>query len=250
MSARQVHAAIAAGLGDPARIARWSGDRRELAAHGIDAQSIDLAALRKFAGLAVKVRHNQLRDLLPLTFRLLHVAGLEIELFAAYAEHRAASGYAATTDERARDLIAFLDTWLDRDALAHALLWDVIRHEQALLQLAQTTPAKPANVRAPRILGAAVLYEMQSDPREVAAILRQSRPALDLIDRAPRFFLYQRTDALRMIELDEFGFYALTFADGRRSGAAISRALGLGEPTRAFRARLRELDQAGILRLS
>lgn len=248
MTARQVHAVIAAGLADPTLVSQWSGDPHALEAHGVDPANIDLAALGKFAGLSVKVRHNLLRDLLPLTFRLMNVAGLEIDVFAAYAIHRAPLGYAASTEERVRDLMSFLEEWLDRSDPTHALLWDVIRHEHALAELARTTIPVATRTSVPQIRGAILLHEMQCDPREAAAVLRQSRPQLDAIARGQRFFCYQREDDVRMIELDAFGYYALSFADGR-TAAAISRALGLGKPTRAFRALLAQLADAGLVRL-
>jgi ABC-type spermidine/putrescine transport system permease subunit II len=55
---------------------------------GIVWTALDLAALGKFAGLSVKVRHNPLRPMMPLTFRLMSVAAIEIEIFAAYAAFR------------------------------------------------------------------------------------------------------------------------------------------------------------------
>ena len=128
MTARQVHAVLAAGVDDPALLAGWEQDPERLRAHGIE--TIDLDAIRKFAGLTAKVRHNLLRDDLPLTFRLLNVAGLEIEVFAAYAAVR--RKFAATTAERIRDLVAFLDGWVDRERREHVLLWDLIRHEAAI----------------------------------------------------------------------------------------------------------------------
>ena len=258
MTARQVHAVIAAGLADPTLVAQWCKDPQVLVAHGVEPSAIDLDALKKFAGLTVKVRHNLLRDLLPLTFRLMNVAVLEIVVFSAYSVHRANAGYAPTTAERARDLIDFLGQWLDRGNLTHALLWDLIRHEHTLWSAAEEPPVLPSMAlpshsmrsRAPRIRGTVVLHEMQCDPRELSAMLRGSKPLLDRIETAQRFFCYQRDGGeVRMIELDEFGYFALTFTDGHRSTASISRALGLGEPTPTFRALFQQLSEAGLLRV-
>jgi hypothetical protein len=276
MTARQVHALIAAGVENPLLVARWENEPQRLAAQGLDANDVDLDALAKFAGLTVKVRHNALRNDLPLTFRLLNVAGLEIEVFAAYAAFRAQHGgrYAATTAERTRELIAFLDDWLDRDRREHVLLWDLIRHEDAL---ARGTPAsRPAGLAAsrrhrvtsrsvPHIRGNVLLHEMQSDPAIVAAVLREKTPPLDRVPFATRHVCYwrpaeRRRDAagpagedaaapqIHILELDEFGFYALSLVDGTRSVADLSEALiGTRRCSRAFLQLLTQLVDLGIL---
>jgi hypothetical protein len=262
MSARQVHAVIAAGVENPSLLARWEKEPEHLRDRGVDPATIDLDALRKFAGLTVKVRHNGLREELPLTFRLMNVAGLEIEVFSAYAASRAAEGrgYAPTTEGRTLDLIAFLERWLDRERREQALLWDMIRHEHALARLAKAppSPACAANGRAPsaasvpRLCGAIVLHEMQSDPREVAAALRQSRPPLGEIALELRYLCYWRpggASEIDIVELDAFGFYALSLVDGARSAADLSEAMGgKRRPARAFLRLLGELGAAGLLR--
>jgi len=260
MTARRVHAVIAAGVEDPSLVARWEGEPERLRRQGIDPAGIDLAALRKFAGMTVKVRHNALRDELPLTFRLLNVAGLEIEVFSAYAAFRAShGGLAPTTEERTRDLLAFLEGWLDRDRREHTMLWDLIRHEHALAQLArQTDPGAPAPGRGaaqpssvPHIRGAIVLHEMQCDPRGVIAALHESRPPLDDIVLDIRYFCYWRPDdvrEIRILELDAFGFYALSLVDGTRSASDLSAAMGgKRRPSRAFLHLLGQLGAAGIV---
>jgi hypothetical protein len=83
---------MAAGLADPALLAAWRRDPTLLRRHGVEPNELDLDALWGFAGLAMKVRHNPLRTGLPFTFRLLEVAGLELQVFASYATFRAARG--------------------------------------------------------------------------------------------------------------------------------------------------------------
>jgi hypothetical protein len=230
MTARQVHSVIAAGIDDPALLDRWRDDPSTLREHGLDPAAVDLDALRKFAGLAVKVRHNGLREHLPLTFRLMNVAGLEIEIFSAYAMTR--RHYAPATEQRTLDLMAFLDGFLDRDRRDHAMLWDLIRHEHAL-----SSAAAPG--------GAKVLLEMQCDPREVAAALFQSRPPLDDIALDARYFCYSGE---QLVELDAFGFYAISLAEETRSAGEISEAMGAGRPpSAAFMQLLGQLRDAGLL---
>ena len=143
MTAARLHAVVSAGIANPALIARWRSDPELLRGHGIEPSTLDLDALWKFAALTVKVRHNALRDELPATFRLMNVAGLEIELFTAYAIDIATrhARFAPTAEGRTLDLLVFLEGWIDRDNWNHILLWDLIRHERAMGRLARTSPA-------------------------------------------------------------------------------------------------------------
>ena len=60
------------------------------------------------------------------------------------------SGYADTTDGRAQDLLEFMEHWLDFDRLEHVLLWDMMRHELALRNLASLKPtSSPDQTVAP-----------------------------------------------------------------------------------------------------
>jgi hypothetical protein len=260
MNASRVHAVLAAGLQDPLLVARWEEDPQHLLEYGIDPSTVDLIALRKFAGLTAKVRHNGLRQSLPLTFRLLDVAGLEIEVFSAYAAFRAGhgDGYAPTTEERTRALIAFLDECLDRGCREHVLLWDLIRHEDVLARLAKTPPPRETPVAARlttssvlRVRGQLELYEMGSDPRAVGEILRGPRPVLSRIPFGACRVGYWRpeaTDELRIVDLDEFAIAALSLVDGARSVADLSAALtGRRRPSRTFLSLLAQLGEAGLL---
>src|SRR5262249_41294423 len=112
VNARRVHAVIAAGVQNPALIDAWRRDPSLLRELGLDPAEVDLDGLWKFAGLALKVRHNGIREDLPLTFRLLHVAELAVEAFASYAAERG-EGRLGDTEGRARDFVDFLEGWLD-----------------------------------------------------------------------------------------------------------------------------------------
>lgn len=264
MGAGQVHAVIAAGLADPALIERWRSEPRHLRGRGVDPETFDLAALWKFAGLALKIRHNGLRGDLPWTFRLLDVAGLEIEVFAAYASSRAVSGapLGDTVEARARDLLGFLEGWVDLDRRDHALLWDMIRHETTVARLGRlTAPASSRLERAtrtsrratsvPRLHGEVVLHLMRSDPRSVVPLLREKAPRLDALALGSFHVAYARTAAgpeVHILQLDELGFYLLSLVDGRRSVADVSEQLGVGRrpPARLLHA-FGELAALGVL---
>jgi len=267
MTARQVHALLAAGLENPGLISIWKQEPGRLRRYGVEPESLDLSLLWKFAGLTAKVRHNGLRDKAPMTFRLLNVAGLEIEVFAAYASRCAEEGrrFAATTSERMRDLMAFLDQWLDRKKLVDVLLWDLIRHENAIAQLTEQPVTGAETVRAgvsprrklagrsvPHVYGRLHLCEMQCDPRAVVATLRESKPDLDRIGLGSRCVGYWRPDGashIRILELDELGYYALNLIDGVNAAMEIDHALGGSGRTlrRGFLRLLGQMEAAGII---
>jgi hypothetical protein len=237
MSASQVHAVIAAGLKEPGLLARWKREPDLLWQCGVDPDAIDLEALLKFAGLTTKVRHNGLRGDIPLTFRLLNIAALEIEVFRAYAIFHAGKSFGATVQERIDDLLRFLEQWLDFDKREHALLWDLIRHEVALARLRKLDVFADAGaviqhrVRAssvPRVRGEIILHEMKSDPRVVETLLSEKKPKLDQAPAGDFYFCYWRPNAddLYVLELDALGFYLLSAIDGKRSAAELSSLPG------------------------
>lgn len=269
MTARRVHAVLAAGVHNPFLITQWQESPQFLLSQGIEPASLDLAALRKFAGLTVKVRHNGLRRQFPVTFRYISLAGIEIDVFASYAIFSAAKRrpYANTPTERARDLIAFLRQWLDFDRPEHAILWDLIRHEQALALLARPPspascpPAGGSRVRSqhqargpsvPGISGEIILHEMRCDPGVVEGLLFQRPPRLREISLGCYYQCYWRMgpgEGLQIIGLDAFGYYLLSAVDGRRSTAELSSRLGGSRrPNRAFLGALNQLAAVGILK--
>lgn len=264
MKANKVHAVIAAGLHSPALITLWREDPTQLRKCGIEPEAFDFDALQKFAGLTTKVRHNGLRLDLPLTFRLLNVAGLEIELFSAYATFRAASGsgYADTTAGRAQDLLHFMEHWLDFDRREHVLLWDMMRHELALTNLASVKPTsfapkpssatkipRPADV--PRVRGTITLIEMRSDPRVVGTVLQEKAPRLNEVELGTFNFCYWRGEdaaTIDILQLNELGFCLLTLIDGATATATLSRTItGENKTSRGIVRALGELAELGII---
>jgi hypothetical protein len=271
VTTRFVHAMTAAAVENPALIAQWRAEPELLRAYGVEPSTVDLDALWKFAGLTIKVRHKALRDQLPATFRMIGLAGLEVELFAAYASEHAARGvpFPATTEARAADLMTFLGGWLDRSDSVHALLWDVIRHERALTRLGRSAPAvgsspnlpsplhvtrpPPTASAVPRVLGEIVRHEMTSDPRAVTSALNAPTPELAAIPRTPGFLCYWRADGspqVAILRLDELGYYALGLVDGVRTAAGVYLGLGgKGRPHATFLRLLGELATLGVIAL-
>jgi hypothetical protein len=272
MKAGRVHAVIAAALENPQLLTLWQREPNLLTDCGVDPDQCDLNAIWKFAGLTAKVRHNGLRADLPLTFRLLNVAGLEIEVFASYASFRTSVGgrYGDTSESRTQDLLTFLEQWLDFGRLEHALLWDMIRHEVALARLSRLAtpvpesassesassespgPRIPVAASSPRICGDIILYEMRSDPRSVGEALQEKSPRLGEARLGTFLFCYWRKSAateINILQLDQLGFYLLSIADGTRTLADLSALIGGSRrPAKGMLNAVNELAAVGILR--
>lgn len=271
MTTRLGHALTAAAVANPALIAQWRAEPALLRAYGVEPGTVDLDALWRFAALTIKLRHKALRDQLPATFRMIDLAGLDVDLFAAYASERAARGlpFATTIEGRADDLMSFLASWLDRSDSVHALLWDVIRHERALARLGRSAPAvgsspnlpsplhitrpPPTASAVPRVLGEIVRHEMTSDPREITSALSARIPELAAIPRTPGFLCYWRAEGspqVAILRLDELGYYALGLVDGVRTAAGVYLGLGgKGRPHTTFLRLLGELATLGVIAL-
>ena len=230
MIASRVHAIMAAGLENPELIARWKREPELLRTYGVDPAAFDLDAIWKFAGLTAKVKHNALRFDLPLTFRFLSLNGLEIEVFGAYATHKASAGmrYAPTTEGRIVELVEFLRDWLDFDKPKHLLLWDLIRHETTLAQLRKRTPSVK-RTRVPHIVGDVILHEMTCDPRVLGKLLRQKSFDPNTVQRRVVHLCYWNSgnpEEICILELNELGYHLLSLVDGKRSVADFNRLLG------------------------
>jgi hypothetical protein len=260
MIAGRVHAVIAAGLKEPGLLARWKQKPETLRQCGVDPDLLNLEALWKFAGLTTKVKHNGLRADLPLTFRLLNIAGLEIDVFGAYAAFRVGKRFGRTIQKRIDDLLFFLEQWLDFDKLEHALLWDLIRHEVALSRLrkldvttdTEVVQRRPRASSVPRVRGEIVLHEMRSDARAVETLLQQKSPELEQAPLGKFYFCYWRVDAedLYVLELDALSFHLLSTIDGKRSAAELSHLLtGTRKPAKALMNSLTELATVGTITL-
>jgi len=252
MIAGRVHAIVAAGLENPELLARWQQEPDLLRTYGVDPAAFDLDAIWKFAGLSAKVKHNGLRAELPLTFRFLNVNGLEIEIFGAYASHKARTGtrYAPTTAERIVELVDFLRDWLDFRRREHSQLWDLIRHETALAELRKLTPS-PKKCRVPHVVGEIILHEMNSDPRAIGKLLREKSFDPERVQRRVTRFCYWNAgdlDEICILELDELGFNLLSLVDGKRSLADFNRLLG-GRVSKKLNSAFAELAAVGVISL-
>lgn len=262
MNARQAHRWLAAGLADPALLARWRRNPESLREVGLSPGELDLDALWKFAGLSEKVKHNGCRTHLQLTFRLLNKLGIEIDAFAEYAASAAERRRRGriSVDERTEALAGFLDGWLDPELDAHALVLDLLRHELAIARLRElaatageaTAPARvpaPASASSvPAINGELLLHEMSFDPRIVAERVRHDPTFSDLRRGAVRLGYWWDGAARepRLLDLDELGAGLLELVDGATSLEAMAARLG----TQADRlvAPFADLAELGLVR--
>jgi hypothetical protein len=137
------------------------------------------------------------------------------------------------------------------------MLWDLLRHEQALLEL-NRSDAAPVWLSMPptahavlRVRGAVRLHEMQYEPANVVEALRQRQPELQAIAPAPRALCYWRPPdeaGVRIVELDAFGFAVLQAAEAQCRVCEFLQALGLGARVpAAVRGLLAHLHQVGLL---
>lgn len=272
MTAQRVHSVLAAGLTDPSLLLAWLAQPERLRAHGVEPSTVDLQTLRKFAGLAVKIRYNPCRLALQATFRWLSLAQLEIEMFSAFAqraEHERRQGRKAT-HEKLDALVAHVSTWRDPTNDAHALLFDLIRHEQSVFRLqglaqAASTPARElkhargARRLRPSVHAGVILQRMRFDPRPVvAALLAPTAPesllAADFLRERPPAALrlaYRVTKGtVSILELDELAFTLLELLDGATTIPSIAVGLqsqGINVSPALLQAMVARLDAMGLL---
>jgi len=196
------HSVLAAGLVDPDLLSTWIREPARLAAIGVDPKTIDLDSLADFAGLVEKVRQNPCRMYLQLTFRLLALTGLEIELFRDYAPtsvRRRQLGLNSPI-ERVDGLANFVESWAKDEDPVRSLIRDVLRHEHALALLFAATGVLGADARRvgpsgrsiPTHSGVVLVRTLSCDPEQVSRVIRQRIPDLASIERGRWTFAYHR----------------------------------------------------------
>jgi hypothetical protein len=267
MDARQVHAVVAAGLADPVLLERWRHSPQLLERTRIDAAQIDLDALWKFAGLSEKIRFNPCRTYLASTFRLMNLAGIEIEVFARFAKCAAELRRAGKKSpyEKMAALIEFLRDWHDPEDRRYVLLLDVIRHEYTLAELERaiglvgsvgSLPNRSCHMMdldgVPAISGSLWLHQMRFDPRLAVAELRRQSPKLDSLKPSPvnlGYWLDHRSN-IYVLDLDELVFGVLACVGGAATARDISARLQSGgapvSPVTTLNV-LRSLSECGVI---
>lgn len=201
-SAALTHSVLAAALVDADRLAAWRADPGRLGEYGIEPSAMDLDGLADFAGLAERVRHNQCRLDLQLTFRLLWLAKLEVALFRDYTPvslRRRRAGLNTTAD-RIAGLAEFVAEWAEGDP-ARDLIRETLDHEHTVARLHHAgIPAPPRGAGASRPDGPAVplpngqlvVRTSSCNPRQVAEVLKATKPDPSLIERGSWTLIYRR----------------------------------------------------------
>ncbi|NJC73108.1 hypothetical protein HC031_25815 [Planosporangium thailandense] len=255
-SAAAVHAVVAAGLADPDRLRAWRDRPDLLAALGLAPATVDLEALEDFAGLSEKIRYNQCRGDLPLTFRLLSLTQLEIDLFRQYAPQSLARRQLGrvSTSERLDGLLLFVEAWTSDTDPVRCLVRDVLRHEHTIASLRSAPVASRVEVSrdlvVPRHNGRLVIHRMTCDPRQVGTVLRDRHPDLTQIRRGRWTFGYHRSTAgpLRILEMEPGIGDLLMTIDGRRSFDQIAADLfGDAGASDMLHAAFAQLTRLGLL---
>lgn len=255
-SASLVQSVMAAGLADPHRLQEWVDEPELLERHGIDPAVMDLSSLADFAGLSEKVRHNQCREHLELTFRFMRLAGIEVQLFRCYAprsRQRRRQGLTSVPD-RLQGLAEFVEEWAGQDEGDRRVLCDVLWHEYLIAVLRDTdaTPDPGDHAVAcgiPVHDGRIVFRRTTCNPLQVAEVLRARDPDLAAIERGAWTFVYHGTPegTVRILDVESGVPDLLLAVDGRSSVEEIARRLfgddALAAPLRAT------LDQLVQLRL-
>lgn len=231
---------MAAGLADPQLILNWQKNPESLRSLGLEPGELDLEALWKFVGLNIKVRYNPVRAILPLTFRLMSAAAMEIEVFSAYALDAVALRKAGknSTEDKTESLFAFLEEWLDENKIHHVALWDIMRHEKAILDLRRqasqlgTLPERTdLSAETPVVRGLLKLHQMTYSPQDISDILKRHPAdfgALTAKDPCIAYWWDGQSPSVEVLALPLAGFYVLSLVDGKTSTAQIGVQLGCG----------------------
>jgi len=231
--ARHMHSLLATAMVDPGLLERWRNNPRALRKMGLRATALDINRIWGFSGLATKFRHNDVRLIAPLTFKLLDQAGVSIELFATYARRAdlLRKDGKKSAPEKLLSLSSFLEGWLDHSNPVHSLIWDLIRHESAILEL-QTGAGRQSPVAddsisievsvqsVPIRRGTVIHHEMSCNPVELARRLRAGTREIALLPRGHYYFAYcHGSDSTRMkiVEIDAIGSVVVDLSDGYRT---------------------------------
>lgn len=256
---------MAAGLANPKMLYSWVKNPELLRSSGIDPENFDLEALWRFSGLTTKVRHNDLRCHLPMTFVLLGDTGLEFDLFADYAIPAAelrAAGKNSVWD-KLEGLFEFLQTWLDLNRRDHALLWTIFRHEATIAQIHNSIGQQSVLFQGcagpefglddiPAIRGILRVLEVNFDPRRLSNILRTNPSELpNLQPNTLRLGYWWEGDCAQMslLELDESTSHLLSLIGGGRSVRSIARILAEQDDPRVQQTLLAMMGQLADLGL-
>jgi hypothetical protein len=238
-----VHSVLAAALDSPELLENWRHDPQRLARVQIAPETLDLETLWKFAGFACKIRHNDVRKEIPLTFRLMSLLKVDLSVFAYYARSAAELRDAGvkSTEAKLNSLLEFFRNWLNLAQDEHALVWTMASHEETLCRLRRLAPSDPTpssqpaleqlTVRSvPQIAGKLIVRKMPYEPRFIERALHQGQLDLARLNRGEYILGYWAaplTNQKQIIPLDPTGSYLLSLVNGQSSVEAMLDRIGI-----------------------
>ena len=241
---------------DPVRLAREAA--KPPAQRSAALRELDLDSLADFMGLTEKVRHNQVRGDLEMTFRLLRITGQEIQLFRDYAPtslQRRARRLTSPT-QRLDGLVEFTESWAGTDP-QRCLVRDVLRYEHTVARFRRDTSVEedrePAVLLTDSVLthhGTIVAVDATCHPVAVLDALRAHEPDLQRIERQPYVLVYHRSPCgrFRALEVEPGARALLDAVDGRSSVRELAQLLfGDDALADALRAAYQALADIGLV---
>jgi hypothetical protein len=223
MRADEVQAAIARCLVDPDYLDPV-GDRAAVAL--LPPTLLD--ELRLFRGFITRIKHTQLRRIVPLTLRLLAVHKLDIPFFT-----EAASGYQQARREGPLApalLFAYFERELARrlpglPAGPREQVGAMLRHEGRIWRTGRV-PAHPEPALNPRLRPGVAVEHFTLDVLALATAVTASQFAAPATVSRDRFLLYRPTaGTTRIEEIDALSAWVLSRLDGRTGAEALAVAL-------------------------
>lgn len=247
---------MATCVADPDRLAREAATPP--AQRPASLRDLDLDSLADFTGLTEKVRHNQIRADLEMTFRVLRLTGQEIRLFRDYAPtslRRRAQGLTSPID-RLNGLVEFTQTWAGTDP-ERRLVLDILRYEHTLAVFTRDSTVdddcRPTQLVPDSVLalhGRCIPVVTTCDPVAALEVLRAGEPDLDSIERRRHDLVYHRSPSgrIRVLEVEPGARTLIEAVDGQASVRQLTeRLLGEDDYLSAVRDAYQMLTDLGVL---
>lgn len=234
MNADDVQAFVARCLTCPGFLSTTQGHIGNAPSMSPAFSSKQLEQIGLFQAFIVKVKHNGIRDVLPLTFRMLPALGEEMAFYRSYAdEYLAIRADGPLSIPHQVSLFAeHLTRYLDgRSSRQSAALRDMLSHELAIWELHETMPVRELPRPAGALLwrGQMTVQHFASDVSRACALLK-SNTFDPTRDRAAcdQFIAYWRLwdgKAVEFFEIDELTAMLFLMVDGTRTIDAAAKEL-------------------------
>lgn len=239
MRADEVQAMVARCLVDPGFLASTAALQSRGPAGATDRDLAPrLEALALFRGFITAIKHNGLRRIAPLTFRLLHACNLEVAFFAAIAPayQQARRDGPLPLPQLFAQFEEQLAAYLPQvEGEMGCALGAVLRHEGNVWRTA-SEPPKEARGAGPRLAPGSRVAHFQVDVLALCADLsRDPLAPPPAVMRRDQFLFYQPNgQETRTFEIDALSAAVVSGLDGGRSldevCAGMAQALGFLTP--------------------